>query len=102
MKITKNGLKDIIKEELQKVLNENFSGKTGLPITEKGIGMLRNDKKRFLDFVMKVMDQMSDAEKFKAIQARGKGASEEVYRAIEAMRDSEIFRIMKRLGFEVQ
>tara|TARA_B100000131_G_scaffold83910_1_gene80888 strand:- start:4936 stop:5247 length:312 start_codon:yes stop_codon:yes gene_type:complete len=102
MDLTKEQLAKIINEEVESVLNENFSGKTGLPVTAKGIGMIRNDKKRFLDFAIKVMDQMPDAEKFKAIQARNPEAAKEVYRAIEAMHDLEILRLMRRLGFEVQ
>jgi len=103
MKITKNGLKQIIKEEVEKVINENFDGNTGLPNTVAGIGALRKDDLRFTKFMTQILAKMPDDLKFKFIRDNTQAGGEDnlVSKSIRNSKDSKILSLMKHLGFAV-
>tara|TARA_Y100001937_G_C7098998_1_gene321568 strand:+ start:1029 stop:1427 length:399 start_codon:yes stop_codon:yes gene_type:complete len=59
MKLTEDRLKEMIKEEMENVLNENFDGKTGLPVTVQGMEMVQ---KQGGDRFQKIMNIIANSQ----------------------------------------
>ena len=85
MKITKNGLKQIIKEELDSIIKEHgeeiilegddFDGQTGLPVTAKGLAMVQKQGGKRWQQVMSIIATSVPQKLFDALLQTKEGSA---------------------------